>query len=791
MRLLIGAEDETMWIGGVRTSLALGCVVLAAMSATAVSALADDAYSWRYYRPSNTGIQGDDNGALWISSNGDPYIAGFDPIFEEGGFARFVQAEDRWENFSNVDYPVIGHPDDTGRIRITEIVEGPAGLLWMGTMKGAMTFDPEVGASSIQRLGPSNSTLHDSYVYDIAVAPDGTTWLSNDGVVRYSPDGDTWTRWDEGNRFLSVQPKPAGGYLVWSGDYPALSSPTFVYDSETESWTVIDPSGQPGDIWGFPGQDCVDDMGNMWAVRETSAGQWPSLDYRTPDGTWVSPPEPYASFAYDPWAFRALGDTRALLVDGNSVTWWFDGTVWHDFGQWREGAYTSCVDMDEAGNVWVCGVEGAAKRDAITGFWQRYRVTNTSQISGWNWDLAFDEATGDLYAGGNAAAGVGGMCRFDGERWYDWNPLTYGLGGEWPFDTDDCQGIVYRPSNGRIAVSPYTSSYGIHEYDGAGFVPLSSDDGAADMCEDSAGRLWVLGEYLNLRYFDGTSWTQVPDFCCWGQAILPDPDLPGTVWAVTESQLVRTDGTNTLSWFEGDFGALGQFRGVAPAGSGIAWVGTKNGLIRLDASNGDYQVFHSGNSAIPADWVFPRVVTPDGRVWMSFSESDVSANHGLCWFDGQDVGIFDAPEDGGPQWGGLPHAAIDEIEMRDVYGGYELWMSCLSRGIAVLTVLNEPAAVPDVAQLTSVERTQFEPNPFRSTTRVTLDLQSQARARVTLYDPAGRRVRTLVDEVLPAGLHSRVWDGLDDSGRAVTTGVYYARTEIGGSSGEGRVVLVR
>jgi len=32
-------------------------------------------YSWRYYRPGNTGIQGDQATALWIDENGDPYIA--------------------------------------------------------------------------------------------------------------------------------------------------------------------------------------------------------------------------------------------------------------------------------------------------------------------------------------------------------------------------------------------------------------------------------------------------------------------------------------------------------------------------------------------------------------------------------------------------------------------------------------------------------------------------------------------------------------------------------------------
>jgi hypothetical protein len=43
-----------------------------------------------------------------------------------------------------------------------------------------------------------------------------------------------------------------------------------------------------------------------------------------------------------------------------------------------------------------------------------------------------------------------------------------------------------------------------------------------------------------------------------------------------------------------------------------------------------------------------------------------------------------------PQWGGLPHAGIKDLEVKLIPGGYELWMSCLSRGIAVLTVAGAP-----------------------------------------------------------------------------------------------------
>ena len=105
--------------------------------------------SWRYYRPSNTGIQGDFNGAIHIGPDDDPWIGGYDPSAEEGGVARFVQAENRWINISNVDYPVIGHPDMTGTTRVSDIAADAQGDLWLATWRGAWKMDPDIGADSL------------------------------------------------------------------------------------------------------------------------------------------------------------------------------------------------------------------------------------------------------------------------------------------------------------------------------------------------------------------------------------------------------------------------------------------------------------------------------------------------------------------------------------------------------------------------------------------------------------------------------------------------------------------
>ncbi len=117
----------------------------------------------------------------------------------------------------------------------------------------------------------------------------------------------------------------------------------------------------------------------------------------------------------------------------------------------------------------------------------------------------------------------------------------------------------------------------------------------------------------------------------------------------------------------------------------IAWLGSTQGIFRLDAESGTYDYFTSlgGISAMNAS---PLAVTPDGLLWYNLFDPYGTGPHGLVWFDGTTAGIYSAPRGGEPQWGGLPHAQIASLEVRIVPGGYELWMSCLSRGIAVLFV---------------------------------------------------------------------------------------------------------
>ncbi len=65
------------------------------------------------------------------------------------------------------------------------------------------------------------------------------------------------------------------------------------------------------------------------------------------------------------------------------------------------------------------------------------------------------------------------------------------------------------------------------------------------------------------------------------------------------------------------------------------------------------------------------------------------------------------------------------------------------------------------------------PNPFNPQTTITFDLPRASRVTLRVLDVAGRLVRTLVDDDLPAAQHRAIWDGRDGTGRRQPSGVYY------------------
>jgi hypothetical protein len=71
------------------------------------------------------------------------------------------------------------------------------------------------------------------------------------------------------------------------------------------------------------------------------------------------------------------------------------------------------------------------------------------------------------------------------------------------------------------------------------------------------------------------------------------------------------------------------------------------------------------------------------------------------------------------------------------------------------------------------------PNPFNPTTTIRYDLSEGTRVSLTIYDITGAKVRTLVDDFQTQGEKSVQWDGRNDQGRIVSSGVYFYRMQAG------------
>ncbi len=86
---------------------------------------------------------------------------------------------------------------------------------------------------------------------------------------------------------------------------------------------------------------------------------------------------------------------------------------------------------------------------------------------------------------------------------------------------------------------------------------------------------------------------------------------------------------------------------------------------------------------------------------------------------------------------------------------------------------------------------QNYPNPFNPSTTLRYQLDHVAPVLMTVLDVRGRVVRTLVDEEQDAGWYSVVWDGVDDGGRKVASGLYFARLKAGEWVAQKKLLLAK
>ncbi len=84
------------------------------------------------------------------------------------------------------------------------------------------------------------------------------------------------------------------------------------------------------------------------------------------------------------------------------------------------------------------------------------------------------------------------------------------------------------------------------------------------------------------------------------------------------------------------------------------------------------------------------------------------------------------------------------------------------------------------------------PNPFNPATTIVYSIEKDGPVTLAVYDAAGRRIRTLLNaKMTEAGTHTISWDGLDDKGSSVSSGVYFCRFLADDTRSSAKMILLR
>ena len=86
---------------------------------------------------------------------------------------------------------------------------------------------------------------------------------------------------------------------------------------------------------------------------------------------------------------------------------------------------------------------------------------------------------------------------------------------------------------------------------------------------------------------------------------------------------------------------------------------------------------------------------------------------------------------------------------------------------------------------------QNYPNPFNPTTQITYYLSSSKHISLKIYNMQGQEVKNFVNEIQQAGNHSITWDGLDNLGNKVTSGLYFYTINGDGFSITKKMIMVQ
>ena len=105
----------------------------------------------------------------------------------------------------------------------------------------------------------------------------------------------------------------------------------------------------------------------------------------------------------------------------------------------------------------------------------------------------------------------------------------------------------------------------------------------------------------------------------------------------------------------------------------------------------------------------------------------------------------------------------------------------------------DPISTNDEINIISnlIDLSQNYPNPFNPSTTIRYEIKHPSKVTLKIYNLLGQEVRTLVNKQQSNGIHFVVWDGKNERGQMVGSGVYFYRLQAGDFMKTRKMVLVK
>jgi hypothetical protein len=191
------------------------------------------------------------------------------------------------------------------------------------------------------------------------------------------------------------------------------------------------------------------------------------------------------------------------------------------------------------------------------------------------------------------------------------------------------------------------------------------------------------------------------------------------------------------------------FKSVVADKNNVKWFGSYGGIFRFDGIN--WKVY-SSNDGRPEDFVYCLATDDEGTLWAGTAA-------GARSFDGVTWRSY-VPDNG----------YVNSQVLAIAIGKDGTKWFGTANGLYRLT------QTTGVSEVTNVDRSSLTiaPNPFNTHTNITISANNRSQVSLCVYSINGQKIRQLMSDFQLSGSHSVLWDGKDDNGHTVSSGVYIA-----------------